>query len=256
MLKKFALATAVVCLLACVAGAQKLTEKDWSQWSKKETQKVLDDSPWGQTQVETDTSEMFYKPTTQGQGRGSTVAVPASAGSSDSSLPGNNRAEDGATNQATSVRFHIRWFSARPIRRALARQVSLERGGALDARLRAFADGAADQRTVVAVTFDADDQRYGNRVMQAFNSAVASTLKNGTYLERRDGARVFLAEYVPPTQNTLGAALFIFPRVVREQQFLSPDSGEVRFVSEFVKSFKLDMRFRVADMIYEGKLEY
>lgn len=259
MSKKFVITVAAaVCLFACAAAAQKLTDKEWGKWSKKEAQKILDDSPWAQTQVETDTSEMFYKPTTQGQGR-STTTAPGTApipGMSDTTLAGNNRAEDGATNQATSVKFHIRWFSARPVRRALVRQAALDHGGALSPQLRAFADGDTDQHVVIAVTFEASDQRYGNRVMQAFNGATAATLKNLTYLERKDGGRVFLADYVPPTKNTLGAALFIFPRVVREQPLLSADSGEVRFVSDFEKNFKLNMRYRVADMMYEGKLEY
>jgi hypothetical protein len=92
--------------------------------------------------------------------------------------------------------------------------------------------------------------------MQAFNSAIGSTLKNSTYLERKDGQRIFLADYVPPQQNALGAAMFVFPRTYREGPLLAPDTGDVRFFSEFSKTLKLDMKFKVSEMIYDGRLEY
>ena len=59
------------CMLAFIAvtsHAQK-KYKPWTEWTEKDAQKILDDSPWGQTQTDTDTSEMFYSPTTQGGGR-------------------------------------------------------------------------------------------------------------------------------------------------------------------------------------------
>ncbi|MDT7605259.1 MAG: hypothetical protein QOF61_3256 [Acidobacteriota bacterium] len=257
MFRKSAVVLSVVCLLATAVGAQKLSGKSWSEWSKKDAEKVLDDSPWAQTQVETDTSEMFYSPTTQGQGRGATNSRTAAGNGTIGSAPtGNNRAEEGATNQATSVKFHIRFFSARPIRQALARQAALRQGGALTPQIKAFAESGSAQQVVIAVTFDSTDQRYGGKVMQAFNSAVTAALKNSTYLERKDGKRVFLEQYIPPTQNTLGAALFVFPRVVGERPLLSLDSGEVRFVAEFSDGPKLNMKYKVSEMIYDGKLEY
>src|SRR5205809_7517695 len=38
-------------------------QKPWTEWSKKEAGKTLNESPWGQTQTETDTSQMTYSPT-------------------------------------------------------------------------------------------------------------------------------------------------------------------------------------------------
>jgi hypothetical protein len=257
MFRKSAVALSVVCLLASAVGAQKSLVKSWSEWSKKEAEKLLDDSPWAQTQIETDTSEMFYSPTTQGQGRGSTNSRAAAGnGTIGTTASGNNRAEEGATNQATSVKYHIRWFSARPVRQALAREAALRQGGAITPQLKAFAENSSSQQVVISVTFDTTDQRYGGKVMQAFNSGATGVLQNRTYLERKDGKRIFLQQYIPPTQNSLGAALFIFPRTVGELPLLTLDSGEVRFVSEFSDSLKLNMKYKVADMIFDGKLEY
>lgn len=243
--------------------------KPWTEWSKKDAEKILSDSPWGQTQVETDTSEMVFTPTTQ-------------TGGGDSS----SRREQGATNQATSVKFRICWLSARPVRQALARQTELD-SGSMNEQLRFFAEGPSEKRAVVAVSFESSDQRFGSKVMQGFNSANTAVLKNSTYLERKDGKRIFLQEYVSPQQNRLGVALFIFPRVVDEQPLLTAESGSVRFHSEYenrtaldealnpagqansrqssqrssnqserLYKFKLDVRFKVAEMIYNGQLEY
>src|SRR5690242_2627451 len=94
----------IVLAFAMLAGttiAQKQS-KPWSEWSKKDAEKILNESPWGQTQTDTDTSEMFFDPTTQG-GRGDSAS----------------RRSQGATNSEVHVNFRIRFFTARPIRQAL-----------------------------------------------------------------------------------------------------------------------------------------
>jgi hypothetical protein len=94
-----------------------------------------------------------------------------------------------------------------------------------------------------------------NKAMQGFNSAVTATLKNNTFLERKDGQRLFLDEYVPPGRDGFGAR-FIFRRIVDGHPYIDLDTGEVRFYSEYPNSFKLDMRFKTSSMLYDGKLEY
>src|SRR5438309_9752750 len=108
---------------------------------------------------------------------------------------------------------------------------------------------------IMKVTFESNDQRYSGSVMQAFNSAVTSTLKNDTYLERADGKRLFLEEYVPPGKDGFGAR-FIFLRELDGQPFIAKDAGEVRFYAEYSNGIKINRRFKIADMIYGGELEY
>jgi hypothetical protein len=81
------------------AAAQK--EKPWTEWTKKDVEKMLNDSAWGQTQIDTDTSEMTW----------STAPRPIDG--------------KGAVNQATSVNYYIRFVSAKPIRQAYARLAEL-----------------------------------------------------------------------------------------------------------------------------------
>ena len=243
-MKRILIAITVLVLIAVASTAQK-HDKPWQEWSKKDAQKILDDSAWGQTQTETDVSEMFYTPTTQ-SGRGTS----------------SSRQVQGATNQPINVNFHIRFFTARPIRQAFARlmiinQPNLDKGTI--ERLTTFTNLRSDQWIIVAVGYDANDQRFSGPVMQAFGSATTETLKNNTYLERKDGTKNFLNEYVPPGKDGFGAR-FIFPRNVDGQPFVTVDSGEVRFYSEYpttgTNKLKLNMRFKVADMIANGQLEY
>jgi len=91
--------------------------------------------------------------------------------------------------------------------------------------------------------------------MQVFNSVNTGLIKNNTYLEVKGGRRLFLQQYQPPTKDGLGAK-FVFPRIFEEKVFITPESGDLRFYSELSNNLKLNMRFKVADMMYEGKLEY
>ena len=79
-------------------------------------------------------------------------------------------------------------------------------------------------------------------------------LKNVTFLSAK-GQRTFIANYQPPKKDGLGAK-FIFPRTVNGSPVIPPDSDEIQFFSEFSEKYKLAMRFKVKDMMIDGKLEY
>jgi hypothetical protein len=216
--------------------------KSWKEWSKKDAEKILSDSPWAHPQVDTDLSEMFFQPTT------SSARAPNA----------NSRLEQGATNQSTSVTYSIRFFSARPVRQAFIRMIQLQKKDIepdVLARMNSFAEVEAGDSIIIAVTIEGTDKRSLGKVMQIVSSAATGTLKNTTYLERNDGKRVFLQEYVPPGRDGFGAR-FIFPRTVDERPFITPQISDVRFVSELESTIKLNMRFKVADMMIDGKLEY
>jgi hypothetical protein len=235
------------CIIAAMLALSIVAQKKYkpaSEWTEKDAQKILDDSPWGRTQVETDTSEMFFNPTASPTGRTT---------STDS-----DRAARGATNQATSVNYHIRFLSARPIREALARAIESAQktpSPQLSSQLQSFVERNFADYIVVTVTYDTKDPRFANVPNQAFAAALPATLKATTYLDRNDGKRVFLSDYQPPAKDGLGAK-FIFPRTIDGQPFLTSNFSQVRFYSEVAKNVKLDLRFKVSDMVYNGILEY
>lgn len=232
-------------VLVFTGNAQKKS-KPWQEWSRKDAEAILNDSSWGKTQTETDTSELMFRP----QG-----APDARSGTSNADPLRDERG--GATNQATSVRYRIRFLSARPVRQALARIIVLDQqteDPKVKMYLNDFVERKFDQWIAVTVGIESRDQRLIGPVLQALTSATSGSLKNHTYLERTDGKRLYLHMYQAPGADGLGAK-FIFERIVDERPFLKSDSGEVRFVTEVAK-VKLNMRFRVEPMMYEGKLEY
>jgi hypothetical protein len=253
-MKKTIFAVLLTALLLEAGSAQ---EKPWVNWTKSEAEKILNNSPWGQTQTDTDTSEMMYSPTSQ-SGVSTSTRTGVIGTQTDRQSINNSRAAQGANNQAISVNYHVRLLSAKPVRQAFMRVIELSQKSPdqeLLEGLRAFVQRDFSNFIVVAVAFDSTDGRYSGPALQAFASATLGTLKNKTYLERKDGKRVFLLEYHAPINDGLGAK-FIFPRIVDEKKFLNTASGSVRFYSEVNNQLKLNVTFKISDMMYNGQLEY
>ena len=229
----------------------------WPKWDKGKVNKMLNSSPWAQTQTDTDTSEMTYSPTSN-TGTSSVGRSGASSGGSNNPNVGvqGDRADRGASNQAMSVNYRVRFLSAKPIRQAFARMIELQEkdSKAVREQLGPFVERDFSEYIVVTVTFDASDNRFGGPALQAFGSATTGTLKNQAYLERSDGKRLFVMDYKPPINDGLGAK-FVFPRNVDGQPFLS-DTGDVRFFAQLSSKITLNTKYKLKDMIYEGKLEY
>src|SRR5918994_6680846 len=124
--------------------------KPWQEWSRKDAENILNDSPWGKTQTETDISEMMFRPQ---------AAPNAQTGASNADPLRDERG--GASNQATTIRYRIRFLSAKPIRQAFARVITLDQQSE-DPRVKAymndFVDRQFDRWIAVAVGFESRDQ--------------------------------------------------------------------------------------------------
>lgn len=246
---------AVAVLFGITATAQ--DKELWPKWDKGKVNKMLNSSPWAQTQTDTDTSEMTYSPTTT-SGTSSVGRSGASSSGSNNAAVGvqGDRVDRGASNQAMSVSYHVRFLSAKPIRQAFARMIEIQEKDSKSVReqLGPFVERDFSDYIVVSVSFDASDNRFGGPVLQAFGSATTGTLKNEAYLERSDGKRLFVMDYKPPINDGLGAK-FVFPRKVDGQLFLT-DTGDVRFFAKFTDKITVNTKYKLKDMVYEGKLEY
>ncbi len=225
----------LICLMAAnaVVGQKKL--KPWTEWSKDDAQKILKDSPWAHQQVDQDFVE----------------ANPLRPRAIDSDVDARLKQNEGMT-------YSIRFFSARPVRQAFVRIIQLQKKDLPPdtvARLNTFAEAPSEDSIIVAVAVENPDANLLGKAMQIIRNATAVKLKNNTYLERTDGKRVFIEEYTPPGSDGFGAR-FIFPRMLDGQPFLNPNSTMIRFVSELDSSIKLNMKYKVQDMMVDGKLEY
>jgi hypothetical protein len=244
-------------IILCAATASAQKEKSWTEWTQQDAQKVLTNSAWGQTQT-----ELSDAAPSSGTG-GSAVTRAAENGNGANMVMGDaaKNAESGANigqrNASLSVRYYVSFLSARPVRQAFIRMIELQRPNEPAdkvAERRAFIDGDFSNYVVVTLRMDGNDKKKLAPAMQLLTSADAAAMKTTAYLERKDGKRVELMDYRPPSQDGMGAK-FVFPRMVDGKPFLDGNSGELRVYIELGKT-KLNRKFKVAEMIYDGKLEY
>ena len=206
-------------------------KKPYGEWSEKDAMKLLNDSPWCQTQA---------------------LTVQLTGQETGQNRPMENY----------SINFRIRFLSAKPTRQAIARKLELDQKGKvpdqLAARLKAFAAADFPDYVVVTVSVESDKATaLFQSSKQAFYKATINQLKNDTYL-LTGGQRVFVKEYQPPGNDGLGAR-YIFPRIVDGKPLITPESGDVLFHSATNSGtgmVTLNMRYKVKDMMFDGKLEY
>lgn len=241
-----ALALVLVCAIFALAQWDK---KPYTEWSEKETQKMLNDSPWSKTQTFIASTETFGTTRPDG-GQGRFV----------NTFP---------------VNFRIRFFSAKPVRQALSRAMEEKMKGnineQLTAQLKSFATGVFNEYIVITVSCDSEHR--GGPLHDAtalLQKRTTAELKSNTFLEVK-GQKVYLQEYQSPRNDGFGAR-FIFPRVVNGEPFITPATEEVRFYSELSgpesarsgpsgptstsMTYTLNMRYKVSAMNFQGKLEY
>lgn len=237
-------------ILAVPTYAQK--GKAWSEWTQKEAEKVLNDSAWGQTQTEGGASgseqpsqTSAITSTTAARERNATNVTAAATS-----------AQSGETKATPSLRLRVRFMSAKPIRAAFVRMIELQGAPAEKvAQIKPFVDYDFSNYIVVTINMDGDDKRRMGAILQELAKTDSATLKSVTYLERKDGKRLELMEYRAATDDGLGAK-FVFARNLDNAPFLDANSGEVRFVTALGNTIKINRRFKVSEMMYDGKLEY
>src|SRR5206468_395614 len=120
----------VCVLLAGTVLAQK--SKPWNEWSKKDADKMLNDSAWGQSQTKSDAPPNISKSVNEGKQAG----VPRD------------------TVVSTDIYVRARFITARPIREAFARRILLEQPNAsqeVQDQVKAFVERNFGDLIVVAV---------------------------------------------------------------------------------------------------------
>jgi hypothetical protein len=253
-MKRILLLCSVFVLFAANAAAQK--EKAWTDWSEKEAMKVLADSAWSQTQKElTDSaSGSSGSAITSAAQNGNSANMVMNEGAKKNSESGQSI---GQSNLTMNLIYNVSFLSAKPVRQAFIRMVELKSPDTPAERVaerRAFVDRSFGDYIVVTLKLDGTDRKRLAPAMQSLGSATQESFKDVVYLERKDGKRVALTDYRAPGPDHLGAK-FIFPRTLEGKPFLDANSGEVRVYMEIGKT-KLSRRFKVAEMMYDGKLEY
>jgi type IV secretory pathway VirB2 component (pilin) len=242
-----------VCVLTIALASSAFGQnKPWTEWTKKDVDKTLSDSAWAQTQTEGGGTR-----SQDSSSQGAITSTMASKRDDQRIDAAARNSESGENKAAPSVRFHVRFLSAKPVRAAFARRVLLaqtEPNETLKQKLQGFIDGDFAEYIVVSVGVEVTDAKQGDMLTRAFSAATTDAIKEAVYLERKDGKKLFLNEYRAPGGDGMGAK-FIFKRVLDGQPFLAA-TDNVKFVAQFNEKMKILTKYKLSEMMYDGKLEY
>lgn len=235
-------------LLVFVVGASaQLDKKPYTEWSEKDALKVLNNSAWAQTQTVTDTSLAFQSPS-------------SNAGAGGNTRGGGPTNSNTRSNDLVNINFRVRLFSAKPVREAFSRMIELQQeeklSDAMQAQLKDLVEAKFDQHIIVTITPDSSAAaKKLNESVAALRRASVADFKNNTYISVKGKERLFLTDYQPPSKDGFGAK-FIFPRQVDGQPYITQEGGEIFFRTELGSVVNISVRYKVKDMMYQGKLEY
>lgn len=225
-------------ILACFSlllAADFWEEKPWTEWDKDDALELLQDSPW---------AEVY---TIRGAGSSMSVLGPGSAGDLTSAAPSERETGRG---QASRI-YYLRFQSAKPVRMAVARLQTDggEVSGEVGARLQEFVDTHPAPGHVVLVL----------RIQQgmdatALKAATTDLLKNNAYLLlKKSKKRIYVKQYVPPKDNL--EAIFVFDRMENGEDLFTVEEDEVRAIIEIDRQTKINQKFELKDMVFEGQVE-
>jgi hypothetical protein len=210
---RFTRAAAVFCVISIFLFAGVVMAKDFwetkafKEWTQKECQKILTDSPW--------------------------VKVLNLTGAN---YDGGAAATD---SQAPYVKYNIQLNSAAPVRQAIVRQSQIankydslpaEQKQTFDQNAQGFLAGVGPDFVVVSVSYETNNLDYLRDLTRHWQAQTTELLRNSVYLSGSKGKKAAISQYIPGT----GASQefqFIFPRAVDGEEVLKP--GDKSLLLEF-----------------------
>ena len=222
---RFSRAVKSLCLISIFLFAGVVVAKDfWEttafvQWSQKDCQKMLDDSPWVKE-----------------------LALVSAFGG------GGGAATD---SQAPYIKYKIQLRSAAPVRQAIVRQRQIEekydslpddKKQAFDQSVESFLLGPGSEFVVVQVSFSTNNRDYLRDLNRHWETQTTELLRNSVFLSVPKGEKVPLARFVP------GASVsqefqFVFPREVNGREILKPGD----------KAIQLEFAYPVVGSLGDGR---
>jgi hypothetical protein len=194
--------------------AQELWQKSASDWSKEETEKILNKSPWAVSQELRIQYQGGLRPVA---GTGNIVAGMVESG----------------TEPPTDFTFTLRLRSGTPIRLALVRQKEIEenfeklKGEARSAFIQKYRGlvecPACAENYVLTLSSKSKSNPGADAVYTAFGGAKLADLKRYIYLQNEKGEKRELAHFIPPKAPG-EEAVFFFPRF--------DDKGKLLFTTD------------------------
>ncbi len=221
-------------------GADFWQTKKFSRWSDKEVNKMLRESPWARI-----VGVRFE----ERRGRPSSAGVESSAKSSGggssrrgSSRGGSSSGGSGSTEPVPATDVIFRWHTALPIKQAVAR-----------AR---YGDEVASSAEAAKI-LNRHETQYIVGVIGIPARAVTAgpgQLKEGAQIAIENHPPIQAAKVIPDQDAGVVDLYLYFPKELTGGHVITPDDGEVEVVVK-LDSRTLKRKFKLKDMLYDGKLE-
>ncbi len=260
MSKKYVLLSILMLAATAAWAADFWEKKKYTEWSQKDIQKIMKDSPWART-VEVSMGPMGAGGGMGGGGRGggrrgggggggggmdaSGGGIPGGGGGGAEGGPGGGGAPGGGPGEGggqsvPTLSVIVRWHSALPIRQALVR-----------ARFGDESAKSAEAAKILA----ADEKIYVVAIAglppTMLRGATPESLKPNSLLQIKDRP-VIAADRVQAQQDESGRVnlFLIFPHGDKP---ITIEDNEVE-VAVKVGAMSIKRRFRLKDMMFDGKL--
>jgi hypothetical protein len=185
------------------AGKEFWITKPYYEWTQKECQQMLQNSPWAKE-----------------------ISLTGTGG-------GGNDSTDSRT---PFVTYSIQLQTAAPIRQAIVRQSQIaqkydsfpvEKKQEFDKKSQQYLDGSSEDVVIVYVSFSTNSRDGLRKLLTHWPSQTVDLLKNSVYLSGSKSAKVPIAQFIPGAGGQ-PEFRFVFPRKLNGKEIISPEDKVLR----------------------------
>lgn len=239
--------------------AQKTWEKPFNKWSKDDTLKILNNSPWVES----------YQST---EGAAALASQQAQQDQADLRISSPQKITGSTQRTLTVPPVDVRLHSGLPVRQAIVRLQQIQAGyDKMDEKKRAIFDDAMKNilecplcQKYYIVTMSKSVDSSGREVDEGlFQTMNNEQLKGNIWLVNDKGEKLELAQFIPP-KGAKDLAIFFFPRDKNNSFItLQSKSFKVMFNGDFLTSsnpytkfLPRSFEFKVSDLIMGDKVAF
>lgn len=236
------LAACALFVLVAYAGPKDFwAVKPYTEWTIKEVERLLlKDSPWTYVLLLTSSS--------------SSVNIGSTGGGGGSKGGGGGGGGGGGASADGPPPIYVNWY-ARPIREAIVRQTMLMAPETPKQQLDAVLGFKSEFHEVILTGYVPGGMRGGRGGRGASGNAdeAMAKFKEGTYLQKKNGQRIPLANLVMPRSRNASIHLQ-FAKEIDGKPTLTPEEKEVTLVIK-INEGSYKYKFKFAEMTINDKVE-
>ena len=206
---------------AVLAAADFWEETEFTAWSDKDVEQMMNDSPWAKR-----LTVRFPRPPRESRG--------AQTYSPDGGRGGGR----GGGNTIPPTRVVLQWRTAQPIRQAMVRG-RIEQGGTVDPEAQVFLDQSSPGYVVVVTGLPGQ-----------FGRLTPEALMAEARLERKGKSPIVPAQAQPQRAERGVTIVYLFPK----DDAIVLEDKEVEFITE-VGDVTIKKKFMLEDMVFNDQLE-